>query len=116
MPLALPTQVTIQGPCPLSNGGICATGSGYPANNYNSNEVCIISNVPAVPLQVVAFDVEFGGSTCSFDAITVNSQRFCGTVGPSGVVPSDGRILWSSDVSCSESGGEICWGPPPPPM
>jgi hypothetical protein len=106
-----PLAVEVQGPCLLTDGGTCATSPGYPTQNYKDREFCIISNVPAVPLQVVAFDVEFGGSTCPLDALTVNQEHFCGSDGPSGEVPADGQIHWSTDPVITASGWKICWAP-----
>jgi hypothetical protein len=64
-----PPPVTIQGKYQFSNGGICATILGYPAVIYNNDDACTISNVPQVPLQVIAFDTEVsdeGGFTLAF--------------------------------------------------
>jgi hypothetical protein len=74
-----------------SNGG-CATSPGFPTQNYGNIEMCVITIVPAVPLQILAFDVEFQ-SSCEFDAVPVNSELYRGTTGPPGVVPVDGQIF-----------------------
>eukprot|EP00962_Isochrysis_galbana_P046998 scaffold19077_cov184-Isochrysis_galbana.AAC.1 len=106
-------QVTVTGPCVLTSS-TCATSSGYPTSNYGSTESCLFSNVPPLPLWVESFNVE-SSSTCGFDALTVASQKYCGTDGPSGVVPTDGTIAWSSDGSITTSGWKICWSGPPQP-
>ena len=51
--------VTLTGPCKLDDSGLCGQSPNYPAN-YNNAQSCHIENVPAVPLQVVAFDTEYG--------------------------------------------------------
>jgi hypothetical protein len=101
-------QVTVTGPCLLTNNGMCATSSGYPTTDYAHGESCTISNVPEAPLQVIAFNVKVH-SSCDYDALTVASQRYCGDTGPMGVVPTGGEISWSSDNSVSGSGWKICW-------
>jgi hypothetical protein len=106
--------VTIDGPCRLTNGGSCATSPGHPAFAYRNNERCTISNVPPFPLQVVRFEVEFYPS-CSFDALSVGEQKFCGDVGPDQVVAVDGTIVWFTDDSVTRTGWEICWPSPTPP-
>ncbi|EOD14409.1 hypothetical protein EMIHUDRAFT_451815 [Emiliania huxleyi CCMP1516] len=62
---------------------------------YGNNEMCTISGVPPVGLEVVAFD----------DYLTVNGMKYCSTSGPNGVVPEDGVIEWISDDS--DSGGVV---------
>jgi hypothetical protein len=49
--LAAPTcaQVTLTGPCVLTDNGACATSSGWPDTNYDFVEDCQLSNVPEVP-------------------------------------------------------------------
>jgi hypothetical protein len=41
----------------------------------------------------------------------VASIKDCGRNGPSGVVPTNGTIVWSSDATESYPGWEICWPP-----
>lgn len=118
--------VTIEGPCQLTNGGSCAASSKYPTATYGDNERCLISNVPPVPLRVVAFEVEdgfaprqysYGAEICRFDRLVIGSQLFCSSVGPEGVVAVDGTIGWYSDEQATRAGWEICWAlaPPLPP-
>jgi hypothetical protein len=111
-------EVTVSGPCRLNQGGNCAASSGYPTANYGDNENCVISNVPSVPLLVVAFDVEPGAVGCNDDAVIVNSVRFCSDEGPAGVLALGGTIRWSSDGSKTRAGWEISWpsSPPQPPV
>lgn len=102
----------------------CVASSGYPSENYGNDEVCFISDVPAVPLTVLAFDVEAGpGGVCMTDAILSNFDQnfeipevFCGSAGPSGVVLADGLIIWVSSPSGTRPGWEICWSPPQTPL
>ena len=89
----LPLQLT--GPCCITDGGLCATSPNYPGS-YSNNEDCIITGVPAVGLEVVAFDVE-GFSFCESDYLTVSGKKYCGSRGPEGVVVEDGIIEWVSD-------------------
>jgi hypothetical protein len=115
--------IVVSGPCVLV--GSCIRSSGYPAAGplnygYGSSESCIVTNLPAVAAQVVAFDVE-DHSSCNFDYITTNGARYCGTSGPVGVVPADGRMTWTSDYYTQHAGWEICFFltlllPPQPPL
>jgi len=73
--------------------------------------------VPPNPLVSLAFDVEgdydpyndYDGNgdptdDCRFDYLVVNGVRYCGTSGPTGIVPSDGTMTWVSDYSVTKSG------------
>ena len=95
-----PVQVT--GPCSLTDGGSCATSSHHPGS-YGDNEECTISGVPAASLDAVAFDVE-DCEECKCDYLTVNGKRYCGTLGPQGVVVEDGVFEWVSDLRVVASG------------
>jgi hypothetical protein len=112
-----PAYITVVGPCVLSNGGLCVRSSGFPSANYGNLEECILTNVPPLPLRVLAFQVE-DSIDCEYDAYIVNGQGCCGTDGPEGVVPQDGVIRWTSDDSIPSAGFEVCWGghPPSPPL
>eukprot|EP00966_Prymnesium_polylepis_P308310 7124869-Prymnesium_polylepis.1 len=68
------------------------------------------------PAHVVAFDVE-PHDTCDYDHLIIDGARFCGTSGPDGAVPFDGRMEWTSDNIESRAGWEICFAvsPPEPP-
>ena len=159
-PPLLPGGYTLTGPCSITDGGSCATSPNYP-ESYGGNERCTITGVPRVVLEVVAFDVQGdyysyhsysdydrdGDSTndCSYDYLTVNGERYCGTSGPEGVVVEDGVIEWVSHYDHVASGWkarprfsrrplalimpppccQICWAtgppasppsPPPPPL
>eukprot|EP00966_Prymnesium_polylepis_P187142 4337957-Prymnesium_polylepis.1 len=104
-------MVAVTGPCVLSGG--CIQSSGYPSSNYGTSESCTVTQLPAVPLHVVAFDVEEYG--CSFDFMTINGDVYCGTTGPDGVVPLDGRMAWTSDDLYAFSGWKVCFVAPPRP-
>jgi len=99
--------LSITEPCSLTDGGSCATSSNYPGD-YGSDEECTIKGVPPAGLEVVAFDVE---DYCSYDYITVNGVKYCGTSGPQGVVPEDGVIEWKSDEIEVRSGWKARPGP-----
>ena len=96
----------LTGPCQLTDGGACATSPNYP-RNYDINQQCIISNVPASQLEVIHFDVQpddysydadgKDGGSCDFDYLKVDGVRYCGTSGPAGVVAESGIILWVSN-------------------
>ena len=66
--------------------------------------------MPAVPLQVTAFDVE-GGEGCPYDSLTVGGKKYCGTKSPDGVTVSgaQGKLEWRADYSVAHSGWEVCW-------
>ena len=97
--------VNVSSPCFLTDGGSCAASPNYP-NSYGNKEVCTISGVPPVGLQVVAFDVE-ESSGCRYDYITVNGTKYCGTSGPQVAVAEDGVIEWRSDISEVRSGWKV---------
>jgi hypothetical protein len=71
--------------------------SGYPSADYDLSESCTVTNLPALPARVVAFDVKDYG--CQYDYLTIGGRgsQFCGTLGPYGIVASDGRMTWTSD-------------------
>jgi len=94
----LPLQLT--GPCSITDGGSCATSPNYP-ESYGNSEECIITGVPAVGLEVLAFDVEGFSES---DYLTVRGKRYCGSRGPEGVVVEDGVIEWVSDSGVVKSG------------
>ena len=121
-------SVQVDGPCPLTDGGACATSPNYPDGEYGPNEWCEFTNVPPSPLVSLAFDVEgdynpyydFDGNgdptdDC-YDYLIVNGVRYCGTSGPTGIVPSDGNITWVSDEFEFGAGWKICWANAPPQM
>ena len=113
----------------LIDDGACATSPNFP-NNYGPNEACTISNVPRMPLVVMAFDVQdhfdyddsydpswtpwvrTGASRCdAYDYLLVGGTRYCGANGPDGAVPPDGVITWHSSTHGSTFGG---WKAPQP--
>eukprot|EP00966_Prymnesium_polylepis_P101766 2356155-Prymnesium_polylepis.1 len=115
-PPSSPVPVIITGPCVLS--GNCIQSSGYPNASYGNNELCQAYHLPAVPAHVVAFDVEPEPS-CGWDFLYLAGIRYCSTTGPSGAVPTDGRMMWKSDHSGRRSGWKICFFellPPPPEL
>ena len=99
-----PLELT--GPCSLTDAGSCAASPNYP-NSYGINEACTVTGVPAVGLEVFTFDVE-ADSSCRWDYLTVNGERYCGTSGPQGAMAEDGVIEWRSD----RSGGWSGWKAP----
>ena len=100
----------IAGMCMFTNDGNCVASMNYPAR-YGSSEVCYISGVPQLPLVVNAFRTEQ-----NHDYLTVNRVMFSGDHGPDGIVPVDGMIGWFSDTNGTESGWELCWVRPLPPV
>ena len=104
----LPLQLT--GPCSITDGGSCATSPNYP-ESYGNSEECIITGVPAVGLEVLAFDVEGFSES---DYLTVRGKRYCGSRGPEGVVVEDGVIEWVSDSGVVKSGWKARLLSPPP--
>eukprot|EP00966_Prymnesium_polylepis_P087925 2034281-Prymnesium_polylepis.1 len=104
---------SISGPCVLS-GTSCIRSPGYPAATYGTDEYCTITNLPSKPALVVAFDVE--AYDCAYDYLTINGVRFCGTSGPTGVIPADGRMEWVSDDLYTFTGWEICFQDGPPAL
>eukprot|EP00966_Prymnesium_polylepis_P088607 2050492-Prymnesium_polylepis.3 len=95
---ATPPWATVTGPCVLDN--YCVQSSGYPTADYGRDEMCVVTGLPAIPAQVMAFEVEFHG-VCLYDRLTMNGAHYCGQSGPSGVTPLDGSITWTSDSSAS---------------
>eukprot|EP00966_Prymnesium_polylepis_P334763 7390136-Prymnesium_polylepis.1 len=100
------------GPCVVD--GHCVQSSGYPLANYGDREQCTVSNLPAFPAEVIAFDVE-PFSTCNYDYLSLNGERYCGTSGPSGVIPREGTMTWTSDGGKTDTGWRICFRLPLPP-
>ena len=118
-------QPEIEGPCQLTDGGVCATSPQYP-RNYPANEQCTFSNIPSSMLEVIHFDVEADpfptidrdgedGGDCDLDYLKVNGKRYCGRVGPAGVVVDDGIVEWISDSDTVRSGWKACSPPSPSP-
>ena len=99
----------VQGACTVDDSAMCFRSPNYPSN-YSNFESCTISVIAqeAVTLSVVAFSVEYQ-SSCLFDSLTVNSNRYCGTSGPDGVqVAAGATIAFMSDIFYTSSGFEIC--------
>jgi hypothetical protein len=119
--LAETAAVVVEGPCSLTNGGSCAVSPRWPAP-YSNFERCRISGLPLNALNVLSFSVE-AARGCRYDAVVINATegitRYCGRLGPQGVVPLDGVIEWFSDRSVVQAGWHICWAdrpPSPPPL
>ena len=98
--------------CEILDDGTCFQTVNYP-NNYAVNKTCIITvNADGGKLNVIDFDVEAGGSSCSFDSVTVHGTKYCGITGPSNVkVNSGDTISWKSDTWGVEKGFKICYKP-----
>eukprot|EP00966_Prymnesium_polylepis_P274215 6335026-Prymnesium_polylepis.1 len=47
--------------------------------------------------------------------MTIAGSRYCGTSGPSGIIPTDGTLSWHSDDMVADVGWEVCFPPPSPP-
>ena len=74
---------------------------------YSNNQHCVIKQNVPFKLDVRSFDVESHG-LCSFDSLTVNGVKYCGTEGPQGVTPDDGLLVWQTDHSVTRAGFTIC--------
>ena len=73
----------------------------YP-NNYSNAESCDILAPPDTKLYITHFDTQDG-----HDNLTIDGVQYSGTTRPpQGLVSSE--ILWSSDVSHSSTGWEVC--------
>eukprot|EP00966_Prymnesium_polylepis_P012315 282741-Prymnesium_polylepis.2 len=90
LPPATPVA-TVVGACVLV--GDCIHSLGYPTTFYGLDEQCTVTGLPSVPAEVISFDVEADNS-CACDHVTIMGSRYCGTSGPVGVVPTDGRLEW----------------------
>ena len=101
-----PPVATVMGPCVIS--GDCVQSSRFPLSHYGNQESCTITDLPAVPAQIAAFDVE-ASADCSYDHVTIAGVKYCGSTGPSGVIPANGRMTWLSDASYTRSGWKICF-------
>ena len=111
-PPSPPTPLRLVGPCIFTNNGNCAASPNHPAK-YGNLQECVISGVPAVPLAVISFQTE-----PNYDKMTINGITYSGQYGPTGVVPYDGVIHWSSNWLMTYTGWELCWSvrsPPSPP-
>ena len=74
--------------CTLNpSAGWCVRSTGYGSTGYSNHEACTITNPPAVPISVTSFAVEWDLASCSYDYLTVNGARYCGSSSPEGVVP-----------------------------
>jgi len=111
-PPIFPVNFIVNGSCVVS--GNCIQSSGYPAADYRTDEVCTASNLPKVPTEVEAFDVEYAPD-CGYDSLTIDGDRYCGSSGPTGVTPTDGTMTWISDSWVGAPGWRICFTPPHPP-
>ena len=84
--------------------GACVRSPNYPSNYGNSQSCTITPTSLAVGqlLSATAFDTE-----SNYDLLVVNGVAYSGTSGPSGVVLGS-AFTWSSDVSFSYAGWEVC--------
>ena len=89
-----------------SNTGKCAVdGNCFSSLDYGNYESCTFTIIGGGMLNVVSFNTEN-----NYDKLTVGGTQYDGTTGPQGVVVSAGEeISWSSDVSSTRSGFEICF-------
>lgn len=87
--------------CSTTNGGECVTDG---AGNYGNGEMCTIRANVEVVLRTISFDAE---SCC--DRLTVNSTRYTGVSGPSGITMSAGSVMtWETDHSVVRAGFIVC--------
>lgn len=96
-----------EGPCEVDEG--CINSPGYPLENYGNNELCTIlvhGDVGFVCFK--HFDTESG-----FDYLTINGRAYSGEKGKLCLKP-EGVISWSSDLSETRSGWQLCAGAKPP--
>jgi len=92
----------VRGTCYADEEG-CFYSPGYP-NQYNNHESCELYVIATTTLAVVTFRTEY-----QYDSLKVNSNRYSGTNGPSGVTVATGESLFfTSDLSVSASGFKIC--------
>jgi ribosomal protein L33 len=94
------------GSCTVS--GTCVQSSRYPQAYTNNSRCDIVLQGEPVPLHVETFNTESG-----YDFLQVNGQRYDGSFGPQGVVPT-GALVWSSDAHLATTGWRICVGNPAP--
>lgn len=77
-------------------------------SRYSNHADCRIRQKSSFALQVHSFDVEYN-RRCSWDSLTVNGRKFCGTAGPQGVTPVSGsELVWHSDYVVTRKGFQIC--------
>jgi hypothetical protein len=102
------------GLCTVASDAMCIRSPNYPSA-YNNNDNCAITVTAheQVTLSVTAFDLESDSdasdSSCSYDSLTVNSNKYCSTSGPDGVqVAAGASITFTSDGSFTRPGFEIC--------
>ena len=94
----------------------CVQSSGYASGTgYANNDLCTINNPPPLAIEVKAWSVEAHAS-CSYDFMSVNGAKYCGTTGPAGVVPDGTPIIFDADGGSTADGWEICFGTPTPSM
>ena len=126
-PLPPPRPMEATGPCVIAPHNNCVHSSTRfsdsataTSGGYENSEDCVIAYFePNVPIFVNFFHVETH-PTCDYDYMDVNGQRYCGSSGPHGIVPTVGTpVIWHSDGGSSAGGWEICIGvtsPSAPPL
>ena len=95
----------VSGACTVTSDATCFRSPNYPSN-YGNNQHCNITVAAHehMMLSVVAFDLEQHPS-CSWDALTVNGVKYCGTSVPDDVMVAPGGIIaFSSDEVVPMSG------------
>ena len=114
---ALLMEPYVTGPCRLTHGGACVASPNYP-EPYGGPHDCTVFNVPAVPLQALAFEIEppfvdrgrrveevsYDAGyldddgrlvQCRCDFVVINDERWCES-SPQGETPNDGMIRWNA--------------------
>eukprot|EP00965_Chrysotila_dentata_P070514 2330626-Pleurochrysis_carterae.AAC.2 len=114
LPLLFPssTFVVQSGNCTVSADGDCIQSPNFP-ESYGADEDCLIDLYNPTRLSVVFFQVE-ADVYCDYDYLLVNGRRYCGDVGPAGVV-AQGQLIWRSDYIFVSIGWQICVPTPLPP-
>merc|ERR1719498_1953664 len=91
----------VQGPCPVTDDGLCVSSVNFGNGNYGNNERCDISGCSGYG-RFIAFDTESG-----FDKVATAGVEYQGGF-PQSDVPLGMPITWRSDGSVTKSGWKLC--------
>jgi len=87
----------------VDSDGCVHDGTDY----YSNGEDCEFKFLGSAVIRAVEWDVE-ENSTCSWDWLEVNGQKYCGSSGFSTIVAGFAAFKWHTDGSVTKKGFKLC--------